>query len=144
MSDPNATEIGISPIHGQGRFAGRNFKSGELVYSFNGSLMTKNQFEQLKQGTRAWSWLPTEQSDLVRVAQDSPMMNSTMLNHSCQPNLKYQDGQWYAREDIPRGTELTTDYSELGFSEGLLLLSTCNCGQARCRGQILSREGLPL
>jgi SET domain-containing protein len=58
------------------------------------------------------------------------------INHSCEPNVfvrvAYGRMEFYAKIDIPAGTELTMDYVN-SHHNGTL---RCRCGQPRCRGAI--------
>ena len=54
------------------------------------------------------------------------------LNHSCDPNLGWQDGTTLiALRAIPEGTELTVDYATVVSVPGWVMW--CHCETYRCR-----------
>ncbi len=58
------------------------------------------------------------------------------INHSCEPNVKEDDGVGYATRDIKPGEELTIDYN-LGVVDEPFL---CNCASKNCIGIIVGTK----
>jgi len=83
-------------------------------------------------GVGKHTWIDTTESDF------------RFINHSCSPNtfIKTKRGV-YALKNIPKGTELTMDYS-LTEAEAEWKINNCQCGTLECRGTITSVHALPL
>jgi hypothetical protein len=121
-----------TPQIGQGVFARRNFKKGELVLSATGKILN-------------YQTMYTIQIDWdCHLDVDAP---AKYLNHSCNPNLGVKTGekgfpQFYALRDIQKGEEVTFDYAMTEYmhyprsdpSQEFDL--TCLCNQTNCRGKL--------
>ena len=65
------------------------------------------------------------------------------INHSCDPNLRYDEaGNVVAARDIRKGEEVFIDYGcfIVNFDEPF----NCSCGAANCRGRIRRQDGKKL
>jgi hypothetical protein len=123
--------------YGKGVFASRDIKKGEVIRVFGGKTMGINDFvEQVN----------TDKEDI-----DDPLQvgkrtylnldkTSRSFNHSCDPNAALRKrSELFALQDIPKGKEITYDYS-------LTIAPTkwamrCKCGSKNCRkvlGDVLS------
>lgn len=106
--------IGCSTIHGEGLFAGRDFRVGELVSDYSRS------FEMWKRvpyrviptlsPIAELAWFVGESEEFARVASS----NSSFMraNHACKPNTLWspQGKTLVAIMPIPVGAEITYDY----------------------------------
>ena len=127
-----------SEIHGNGLFVIEPVLEGEILISAGGRVLPKTFLDHLN--SQSISWLPVPGGEKVLVAEGVEHFNASNLNHSCEPNLKFQYPDWKARVDIDPGTELTTDYGLLGYGNESLLLRGCLCGSDICRGDIRSTQ----
>jgi uncharacterized protein len=114
-----------SKIHGNGLFAGRDFKKGEIVVKYNLKLLTKEEFENLSEKEKHYTDFQDGKYWLFQVPE-------RFVNHSCDPNtnpdqIKRCD---VAIKDIKKGEEITTDYSKDNI---INLNMKCNCGSKNCR-----------
>lgn len=112
-----------SKIHGQGIFAVRNFKRGEVVITLSSHpVLSREQIAKLpKKEKQNISFI---KSKYIHMPPEGRM------NHSCDPNVFLKDFKYFAKRNIKQGEEITTDYrkeSEPGFS------MTCKCGSRKCK-----------
>ena len=113
-----------SPIHSQGLFAIRNFKSGEIIYTHpvgkkvlavEINLLTAEERDRLE-----------KRGDGIYELMEPP---ACYVNHSCEPNAQEKDHIGYALRDIRAGEEITVDYT-LSIEGGPM---QCNCGGEACK-----------
>ena len=108
--------LSVSKIHGIGLFAGREIKSGEVVWEFNKLL-------DLKFSEEEFDRLPlSAKRQFLHYCYHSKDHNyilcfddARFLNHSDNPNLLTDDtaeGAVFAIKDIHKGEELTTNYNK--------------------------------
>lgn len=92
-----ATEVRDSPIHGKGRFASIDIKTGQPIVILIGDIVPK-----------------TGHHIPIRDTAYCIACPQTYINHSDDCNME-QDGQilFRAARDIAAGEELTLDYSSL-------------------------------
>lgn len=92
-----ATEVRDSPIHGKGRFASMDIKTGQPIVILIGEIVPKTGLH-----------IPIRDTAYCIVCPQ------TYINHSDNCNME-QDGQilFRAARDIAAGEELTLDYSSL-------------------------------
>lgn len=127
-----------SDIHGHGLFLTSSVSQGDRLIIAGGYLIKKAELTLYQKVTH--SILPVPKSDNLLLTPTEHPYGASTLNHSCQPNLDFDYPIWKARQDIGAGTELTTDYTRLGFDkERDILLKSCNCKTKKCRGVIRSR-----
>ena len=129
LSSKNVTansgfERRASPIHSQGLFTTRNFKSGEIIYTHpvgrkvlavEINLLTTEEQDRLE-----------KRGDGIYELMQPP---ACYLNHSCEPNAQEKDHIGYALRDIRAGEEITVDYT-LSIEGGPM---QCNCGSGVCK-----------
>lgn len=109
------TELKVSPIHGIGVFLLEPVKAGDVVWRFDSridrvysDLELEELPKKLRQFLRIYSTLHAE-SGLWVLCGD----NGRHFNHSDTPNTLSQGiafGEDVAADDLPIGTELTSDY----------------------------------
>jgi len=130
-----------SLMGGYGLFATAPIKKGELVLRWGGGVIVSN--EEFQKGFKEGKYQPEsaihfdENHKWVSLASEPDYIDSS-INHSCDPNLWFEDG-WplVARKDIVKGEELTFDYAT---GETYPLNSECNCGVKDCRKNITGEE----
>jgi hypothetical protein len=119
-----------SPIHGVGSFAAAPIRAGDRLIRTHGGLLYTT--EDARQGRLqvAGEMYNEEQlgPDLFRATPKSP---EYYLNHSCEPNVLAAT----AVRDIAEGEELLTDYAHCEAGDSVLL-DSCRCGAAGCRGRV--------
>lgn len=123
--------ISDSPINGKGLFLREDVKEGEHIAYVTGPIYVfKRITDEISKKMENWigvgrySWINTD---------DSPFK---YVNHSCEPNAALvTKRKVIAAKDIPKGAELTMDYS-LTEAEPGWELKQCNCGSTKCRGVI--------
>ncbi len=119
--------VATSPMQGQGVFADRGFKTGELVLEIDDTHVVTDE-TQLTQEQHDF--------DLDYIGDKQILMQSPekYINHSCEPNtfVKTKNGvrQVLAMRDISRGEEITYDYAVNGDNDGTF---SCHCGSEKCR-----------
>lgn len=130
-----------STIEGRGSFATAPIKKGEVVVSWGGGVIITD--EEFQKGFAKGKYQPEsaihfdKNHKWVSLASE-PNSDDTAINHSCNPNLWFENG-WplVARRDIAEGEELTFDYAT---GETYPLQSECHCGAKNCRKHITGEE----
>ncbi|MFH2020186.1 MAG: SET domain-containing protein-lysine N-methyltransferase [archaeon] len=113
-----------SKIQGEGVFAGKNFRKGAIVLTWDTSMiLTKAEAKRIP--TRYKKYLVFSKGKFI-VAQNP----EKYLNHSCNPNTIEKDFCDVAARGIKKGEELTTDYS---LDAPPHIKMKCNCGQKNCK-----------
>jgi len=123
--EKNDIMVKNSKIEGNGVFANRDFKKGEVVIKWNTDFVLPD--EKIKQ-------LPHDELKYVVpykgkfILQQAP---ARYVNHSCDPNTHVVDEcSDVAIRDIKKGEEITSDYSA-SFEDDECM--ECNCGSSNCR-----------
>lgn len=133
-----------SAISGQGVFAGRDFKKGDLVLKLSGKRMDDAGIEKLIQ-KKVIRWDdPFEIGEGKYLALDRVPV---LVNHSCDPNCGVQKiNTLVALRNIKKGEEITYDYSTVvgknAEGEGDWSLA-CLCGAKICRKKVGNWLTLP-
>ena len=116
-----------SKIEGNGVFAGRNFKTGEIVVKWDISHhLTPEEVKVIPE---------TEKKYVAYFKGKHILMQppAKYVNHSCDANTYVNDFCDIAKRDIKKGEEITANYSEtMDINEFM----KCNCGSKNCRGLI--------
>lgn len=106
--------IGLSKISGEGLFAGRNFKKGEVVVDYSKSFSTweKMLFTHISnfKTLQEKCWFVAENKKFIRIgSQGSVFMRS---NHSRTPNTEWNPKSKILKsyKKINIGDEITYDY----------------------------------
>jgi SET domain-containing protein len=139
-------EVRDSDIHGHGVFAAHKIKGGERIVRYKGEridideAIARYDDDSMEQHHTFLFGL----ADGSFIDGGSKGNAARFINHSCEPNCeareKHGKVQVYALRDIPRGEELTYDYSleREGDPEAhWAKLYECRCGAKSCRGTIL-------
>jgi SET domain-containing protein len=114
-----------SPKEGNGVFAVRNFRKGEVVVRWDVS--HKFTHEGLKKLSQDDQNHTSYIGKGIYVLMQPP---SKFVNHSCEPNTYVKNYCDTALRNIKKGEEITTDYSLNGVDAWEL---KCNCGSKKCR-----------
>ena len=130
-----------SPIQGDGLFTTAPIKKGELVVSWGGGkIITEEEFQKnLPLGIyQPESAIHFDKDHKWVSLSSDPDYADAAINHSCDPNLWFDNG-WplVARRDIAIGEEITFDYST---GETYPLEGECHCRAKNCRKHITGQE----
>ena len=117
---------------GRGVVAERNFKQGEVIAIWRGSIITERKVIALSD---------SERSQLLQVDEDTFLVTNKALltvdyiNHSCEPNCGFTDSTTLvAMREIATGEAITFDYA---MSDTKTIFAfDCWCGSAKCRKKI--------
>lgn len=124
-----------SKYHGNGIFANKDFKKGEVVFIMKGKILKyhpKNKKECM---------LYPNAVGIERDTWIDPIEPFVYTNHSCDPNMATKGKVTFvAIKNIKKGDELNFDYS---ISEDSLWDMKCNCKTKKCRKIIKSIRHLP-
>jgi hypothetical protein len=128
-----------SAIAGRGTFAVRDLSRGTVLLVMGGHVVSLQEEAALP---------PEIQDAGLQIAPDlvlTPMSSELAgsinhVNHCCDPNAGFQ-GQMFlvAMRDITKGEEITFDYA-MCLGGDIPYQLQCDCGAARCRGQITERD----
>jgi SET domain-containing protein len=121
---------------GRGVVAERNFKQGEVIAIWRGSIITKREAIALSE---------SERSQLLQVDEDSFLVTNKALltvdyiNHSCEPNCGFTDGTTLvAMREIAAGEAVTFDYA---MSDTTTIFDfDCWCGSTTCRKKMSGND----
>jgi len=118
---------------GQGLFAKRDIKKGELIFvrkdgkiynerSMKSSGLREDHFMQV--GWHKFMFIPPP---------------GCLGNHSCDPNLGIKGKKAYALKNIKKDEELTVDYDTFEYNWRM----KCKCGSKNCRKTLRGYKHLP-
>ncbi len=117
---------------GRGVVAERNFKQGEVIAIWRGSIITEREVLKLSD---------SERSQLLQVDEDAflithhALVNADFINHSCEPNCGFTDSTTLvAMREIEAGEAITFDYA-MSDTKAIFAFD-CWCGSAKCRKKI--------
>ncbi len=115
-----------SKIHGKGVFASHNFKKGETIIRWDPTFLSKKKIGKLNSKNKKYISL---------VKGKYVLMNSPekYVNHSCNPNSLVKRFSDFAKRNIKKGEEITTDYSK----ESIGIKIKCKCGSKNCKKIIM-------
>jgi hypothetical protein len=132
------TEVGPSPIHGQGLFARQAIARDEIVAVKGGHVLTREEWAALEPTLGAADVQIAEDLFIAPVRPDHRPGSMLYTNHSCDPNLAIQ-GQivLVAMRDITPGEELTIDWATTDDGDYEL---DCHCGSPRCRRVVTGKD----
>jgi hypothetical protein len=122
-----------SNIQGKGMFAILPIKKGETIAVIGGEIMTESEFRTFIETASKFNAIQIgEGSHLVDISIPSELMDGS-INHSCDSNSWMKDEiTIVARRDIPKGEEVTVDYS-LFTTDSNWTLKECQCDSPLCR-----------
>jgi SET domain-containing protein len=132
------TRVGPSPIEGQGLFARRRIRKGEIVAIKGGHVYDARTLARIKRRVAA-SYIQITDGFFIGARTAAEVRGNKMfLNHSCAPNVGVR-GQivFVALRDIRAGEELTYDWA---MEENARDRTRCRCGTRRCRRVLTGRD----
>jgi hypothetical protein len=126
-----------------GVFAERDFKRGEVIHQLGGRRISylRCVAEILTQRIRIDD--PLQIGRNLYIALDD---FSIRFNHSCEANAGMRrESELFALVDIPRGTEITFDYSMTVVPShySWFWKMSCSCGTPTCRKRIGDLSSVP-
>lgn len=130
--------IGKSNIHGNGVFAAKDLKRGEIAFILKGRECHIIQ-KTAKQAN--------ENQNMVGIGKDlwiDPRVPASHINHSCRPNVGMRGRLLFvAMKSIRKGEELCFDYAISEEETRWKLDYECACQAPQCRKIIRSIQSLP-
>ncbi len=134
-------EVRQSAIEGLGLFATVHIPEGAPIAQVGGRLVPLHELANLI-GARDYD--PAEPYiDSITVGEDLHLVlpPGNVLhfgNHSCDPNLWWDDFALVARRAIPSDAEVTNDYATSSGEPSFSM--RCNCGSPKCRSTITGED----
>jgi len=131
--------IRSSAIHATGCFTTTAIRKGRRVAEYTGPRLTKAEADAAYKNSSITYLFGLGDGSVVIDGQCTAMY----INHSCTPNCESVEvgGRVWIKaiRNIAPGEEITYDYClyDSGPGDGEAL---CNCGSAKCRGTLYSRE----
>ena len=131
-----AVEVRKSLKHGNGLFAKKDFKKGEVVYSLElGRVVNRSDIQSLSAEDK--KHLDQIEEGKFEVIQ----FPGYYVNHSCDPNIeeRVEEGRrsGYAIKDIRAEEEVAVDYDKSAYIQ---VPFECNCGSKNCRKVIQGKK----
>ena len=121
---------------GRGVVAERNFKQGEVIAIWRGSIITEREAIALPE---------SERNQLLQVDEDAFLITNKALltvdfiNHSCEPNCGFTDSTTLvAMREIAAGETVTFDYAMSDTKP--IFTFDCWCGSITCRKKIIGND----
>lgn len=125
------TKVQKSKVEGQGLFAIRPIKKGEIVAIKGGHIFDRKTLNKIESEIDNAHHQIEENFFIGPLKKSEIKENKCFLNHSCDPNLGMRgDIIWVALRDIKSGEELTFDYAMTDFNLGSM---KCTCDTKKCR-----------
>lgn len=114
-----------SNINGNGVFANRNFKKGEVILKWKlDNIISEKEFEKLSDNEKVY--INKIYLDKYIVMQ-SP---EKFVNYSCNPNTYCENYCDIALRDIKNGEEITGSYAS---NNEIIVDFKCNCKEINCK-----------
>jgi hypothetical protein len=129
--------IRSSAIHASGCYTTTAIRKGRRVAEYTGPRITKAEADAAYENSSITYLFGLGDGSVVIDGQCTAMY----INHSCNPNCESVEigGRVWIKSirNIAPGEELTYDYCLYDGDDGEAL---CNCGAAKCRGTLYSKE----
>jgi hypothetical protein len=129
--------IRSSAIHASGCYTTTAIRKGRRVAEYTGPRLTKAEADAAYENSSITYLFGLGDGSVVIDGQCTAMY----INHSCNPNCESVEigGRVWIKSirNIAPGEELTYDYCLYDGDDGEAL---CNCGAAKCRGTLYSKE----
>ena len=120
-----------SKIHEKGVFATRNFKKGEIVLHWDiSNTLPKSKVDKLSNEEKLHICFTNNKYIITQEPE-------CFVNHSCAANTYSKDFHEIATRDIPKGEEITADYSNEMPPKTKM---GCNCGSTNCKKIIRDKK----
>ena len=121
---------------GRGVVAERNFKQGEVIAIWRGSIITESEAIALPE---------SERNQLLQVDEDAflvthkALLTVDYINHSCEPNCGFTDSTTLvAMREIAAGETVTFDYAMSDTKP--IFTFDCWCSTSKCRKKIIGND----
>ena len=141
-----------SAIHGNGVFARRKIREGELIDEYQGERIDWDEANKRAEDAHG----PLNHTFFFSLADGrvidggSQGNDARFINHACEPNCEAQEDEGkvfiYALRDIERGEELNYNYAlvyEERHTAAVKRQFACNCGSPGCTGTMLAPKRKP-
>jgi SET domain-containing protein len=126
-----------SAIHSTGCFTSTAIRKGRRVAEYTGPRLTKAEADIAYENSSITYLFGLGDGSVVIDGQGT----AKYINHSCDPNCESVEvgGRIWIKSirNIASGEEITYDYCLYDGDDGDAL---CNCGAAKCRGTMYSKE----
>ncbi len=121
---------------GHGVVAARNFKQGEVIAIWRGSIITEREVLKLSESERSQLLQVDENTFLVT---NQALRDVDYINHSCEPNCGFTDSTTLVTmRDINAGETITFDYA---MSDTKTIFKfDCWCESSKCRKKISGND----
>ena len=121
---------------GRGSVAVEGIAAGEVIASFGGRCVTRDELDILPLAQQSRSIQVEENLYLAGPTDPEP---ADFINHSCNPNCGMRGNTvLIALRDIEAGESITYDYA---MSDGTDYDEfECSCGSPRCRGKVTGND----
>ena len=135
-------KIKKSNIDNKGLYATKNIKSGKIIITYKGKIITKKETDTNPKYDNDKAIYLFDLNSRYDLDGDFKYNTARWINHSYNPNCEVLEDNkqlWiFAMKDIKKNEELTYDY---GFSfDRDYKQYVCKCGSKNCVGYIV-REG---
>ena len=135
-------KIKKSNIDNKGLYASQNIKSGKIIISYKGKIITKKETDKNPKYDNDKAIYLFNLNKRYDLDGDFKFNTARLINHSCNPNCEVTGKGlkvWvHAIRDIKKGDEFSYDYG-FSFDEDYKNYP-CRCGSKNCCGFII-REG---
>lgn len=129
--------VGKSNLEGEGLFATRDIKKGEIIFKIKGKKVKFLIIDEKKADSADMNWFGYGKNTWT----DSNNYG-VYFNHSCKPNSSIKGKVTFiANKNIKKGEEVTFDYS--ASEADIFFKFDCNCGNKECRKVVKSIQFLP-
>ena len=132
------TEIRKSKIEGDGLFAAKQIRKGEVVGVKGGHVFDSLTLAKIRSKIGDSYFQITDNLFVGPLKKDEVRGSMMCLNHSCEPNVGIQGNIVFVSiRDIAAGEEITLDYAMCEDEEYNL---NCLCGSKSCRKLITGKD----
>jgi SET domain-containing protein len=132
-ADPRI-EVRRSAINGDGIFASRTIREGEIIVIVGGVVMTEAEFDAFQATHSLYNFIQIDKQLYLVEDPETTQSLEGFVNHSCDSNAWMDDEVTLAaRRDIEAGEEVTVDYALFTTQFNWMLDNRCHCGSPHCR-----------
>jgi uncharacterized protein len=128
---------------GKGVFAGEDIFRGGVIFVLDGEIVS------FDEGTKRVLQGELRNDDPLQIGEKEFLILddfSNLFNHSCSPNAGLRKrSELFALRDIPKGEEITYDYSTVVAPniDATIWTMKCNCQAENCRKEIGNILSIP-
>jgi len=128
---------------GDGMYAGKTIKKGEVVGVFTGRVVSTEELEEYDEEELHFSLQLDDEIWMVPGPLKPGSEVTEYVNHSCEANAGMLDSVIFvALRDIRNGEEITLDYGTLNNGTSQLAADNfqCLCGASQCRSNVSTHD----